>query len=98
MKKYLLLAAASAALFTLEANAADGGKKKAPFVAADTDNDGKVSQTEFVAAVKNRMDETAAKAKFAEIDADKDGSLTRKEFAGAIAEKRGGKKKKDEAK
>ena len=68
-------------------------KKKGPFMAADADSDGKVTQTEYVAAVKGKMDDAAAKAKFSELDKNKDGSLTREEFQ-AGTEKKGEKKKK----
>ena len=61
---------------------------------ADADNDGKVSQIEYVAAMKGKLDETAAKAKFAELDKNKDGTLSREEFNAGV-EKKGGKNKKD---
>jgi Ca2+-binding EF-hand superfamily protein len=60
---------------------------------ADTDGDGKVSQTEYIAFVKGKMDDAAAKAKFAELDKDKNGSLSREEFNAGAGEKKGKKKK-----
>ena len=80
----------------LALNAADEKKKTGgAYATADTDSDGKVTETEYVAAMKDRMDEAAAKARFAELDKDKDGSLTRQEFNAGAAEKKNGKKKKD---
>ena len=92
-----ILIAASVVLLSLPlaSHAADETKKKGPFMAADADGDGKVSQAEFVAAMKGSLDEPAAKAKFAELDKDKNGSLSREEFAAAAGEKKGGRKKKD---
>lgn len=96
MQKRILIAATAVLLsLPLAVQAADEAKKKGPFVAADTDGDGKVSQTEYVAAMKGKMDEAAAKAKFTELDKDKDGSLSRQEFNPGGGEKQGGKKKKD---
>lgn len=96
MQKHILIAATAVALsLPLALNAADESKKKGGgFTGADTDGDGKVSQAEFVASVKGRLDETAAKARFAELDKNGDKSLSREEFA-AGADKKGGKKKKD---
>ena len=96
MQKHILIAATAAFLsLPLASVAADQAKKKGPFVAADADNDGKVTLTEYVAAVKGKMDDTAAKAKFAELDKDKNGSLSREEFSAGAGQKGGGKKKKD---
>jgi Ca2+-binding EF-hand superfamily protein len=96
MQKRILIAATAALLsLPLVMNAADEGKKKGGgFTAADTDNDGKVTKTEFIAFVKSRMDEKAATARFEELDKNKDGSLSREEFA-AMG---GGKKKEGEGK
>ena len=94
MQKQILIAATAVLLsLPLALHAADETKKKGPFMAADADGDGKVTQTEYVAAMKGKLDETAAKAKFAELDKDKNGSLSREEFS--AGEKKGGKKKKD---
>src|SRR3954463_2997561 len=96
MQKRILIAATAVLLsLPLASHAADQNKKKGPFMRADTDGDGKVSQTEYVASMKGKLDETAAKAKFAELDKDKDGSLSREEFSAGAAGKKGGKKKKD---
>ena len=97
MHKRILIAATAALLsLPLAVNAADEGKKKGgPFMAADTDNDGKVTLAEYVAAVKGKMDDAAAKARFAELDKDKNGSLSREEFNAGAPKKDGGKKKAD---
>jgi Ca2+-binding EF-hand superfamily protein len=93
MQKRIILTAAAIMLSLPLALSAADQKKKGPFMAADADNDGKVTQTEYVAAVKGKMDDAAAKAKFAELDKNKDGSLSREEFQ-AGTEKKGEKKKK----
>jgi len=97
MQKRILIAALAASLsLPLALNAADENKKKGGgFTTADADNDGKVTQSEYVAAVKNRLDEAAAKARFAELDKDKNGSLSREEFNAGGGGKKGGGKKKD---
>lgn len=94
MQKRILIAATAALLsLPLVLNAADENKKKGgAFAAADTNGDGKISEAEFVASVKGKMDDEAAKKRFAALDKDKDGSLSREEFAAAG----GGKKKKKE--
>jgi Ca2+-binding EF-hand superfamily protein len=93
MQKQILIAATAVLLsLPLALNAADETKKKGAFATADADGDGKVTQTEYVAAMKGKMDEAAAKAKFAELDKDKNGSLSAQEF------NPGGGKKKQEAK
>ena len=92
-KRFLITAAAVALSLPLALNAADENKKKGPFAVADTDGDGKVSLTEYVAASKGKMDEAAAKAKFAELDKNNDKSLSREEFNAGAGEKKGGKKK-----
>jgi len=94
-KRFLITATAVLLSLPLAVSAADANKKKGPFVAADTDGDGKVSQAEYIASVKDKMDEAAAKAKFTELDKDKNGSLSREEFNAGAGEKKGGKKKKD---
>ena len=93
MQKRIILTAAAVMLSLPLALSAADEKKKGPFMAADADSDGKVTQTEYVAAVKGKMDDAAAKAKFAELDKNKDGSLSREEFQ-AGTEKKGEKKKK----
>jgi len=98
MQKRILIAVTAALLsLPLALHAADEAKKKGPFMVADTDNDGKVTLAEYVAAVKGKLDDTAAKAKFADLDKDKNGSLSREEFNAGAGEKKGGKKKKDGA-
>lgn len=96
MQKRILLAVTAALLsLPLALSAADEAKKKGPFMVADADNDGKVTLAEYVAAVKGKLDDSAAKAKFADLDKDKNGSLSREEFNAGAGEKKGGKKKKD---
>lgn len=96
MKKHITIAALAAfAILPLASQAADEKKAKGPFALADADNDGKVTQAEYLAAVKGKMDDAAAKAKFADLDKDKNGSLTREEFNAGAGKKGEGKKKKD---
>lgn len=94
MKKHIVIAATAALLsLPLALNAADEAKKKGPFTVADANNDGKVTQAEYVAFTKGKMDEAAAKAKFTDLDKNKDGALSREEFNAGAGEKKGGKKK-----
>lgn len=91
MQKNILIAALAATLsLPLALQAADENKKKGGgFTAADSNNDGKVTEVEYVAAMKGRMDEAAAKSRFATLDKDKNGSLTREEFSAGGAQKKG---------
>jgi Ca2+-binding EF-hand superfamily protein len=91
MQKNILIAALAATLsLPLALDAADENKKKGGgFTAADANNDGKVTEAEFVAAVKGRMDEAAAKRRFAALDKDKNGSLSREEFGAGSSQKKG---------
>jgi Ca2+-binding EF-hand superfamily protein len=94
MHKRILIAATIALLaIPLAAHAADGEKKKSPFVTADTDSDGKVSQAEYVTAMKGKLDDAAARTRFAELDKDRNGSLSREEFSTSTGEKKARKKK-----
>ena len=96
MKTRLLIAATAALLsLPLALHAADETKKKGTFTTADADGDGKISPSEFVAAMKGKMDPAAAKAKFAELDMNRDGALSREEFNASGGGKKGAKKKKD---
>lgn len=96
MQKQILIAATAVLLsLPLALNAADEAKKKGPFAMADADGDGKVTQAEYVTAMKGKMDEAAAKAKFTELDKDKNGSLTAQEFNPGGGEKKGGKNKQE---
>ncbi|MBI2512921.1 MAG: EF-hand domain-containing protein [Opitutae bacterium] len=88
MKNRLFIAAAAAALVFSTATFAQEaehhgkeGKKKGPFVKADKDGDGKLTETEFVEFTAARMSADEAKAKFKELDKDGNGSLSREEFA-----------------
>lgn len=97
MKKQALIVATAILLsLPLAVHAAEKNKKKDLFMAADTDGDGKVSSTEYVAATKEKSDQATAQAKFATLDTNKDGSLSREEFNGK-SEKKGGRKKKAES-
>lgn len=94
MKNHITIAALAAfAILPLVSNAADEKKTKGPFAMADADNDGKVTQAEYLTAVKGKMDDVAARAKFAELDKDKNGSLSREEMNAGGGKKGGGKKK-----
>jgi len=94
MQKHIRMTALAALLLLpLTLPAAEGTKKKAAFAAADTDGDGKVSQSEYIAAMKGKLDESAAKTRFAELDKDKNGSLSPEEFSTSTGQKKGGKKK-----
>lgn len=96
MKKHILTAATAVFLILpLASHAADETKKKNAFTTADTDGDGKVSLSEYVAAMKGKLDDTAARARFAELDKDKNGSLSRAEFSTGTGAKKSGKKMKE---
>ena len=96
MKKEIMIAATAVLLsLPLALHAAEKTKKKEPFLAADADGNGKVSSTEYVAAMKGKLDQAAAQAKFTELDLNRDGSLSREEFNSSSGAKKGGKKKKD---
>ena len=86
----LVVAAVAAALaLTSAAFAAKGDRKEKPAGEArglakiDTDKNGSVSESEFVAAMKAKGGEEAAKTRFASLDKNSDGKLDKKELAGA---------------
>jgi Ca2+-binding EF-hand superfamily protein len=94
MQKHIRMTALAALLLIpLALPAAERTKKKAAFAAADTDGDGKVSPSEYVAAMKGKLDESAAKARFADLDKDRNGSLSPEEFSTSTGEKKSRKKK-----
>lgn len=80
--KNLPLVAAAMAAFTLATAvfAADDAKPNRAFSKADTNGDGKISEVEYVAAVKDKTDEAKAKTAFARRDRNKDGALSADEF------------------
>lgn len=96
-KKILIAALAASISIPLALHAADEGKKKGnPFAAADKDHDGKLSKSEFVAAMSERLGGAdKAEARFAQLDKNSDGSVTQEEFSAGMAGKGGGKKKKE---
>lgn len=100
MKNKFLPAAAMAAFLSLSiaAFAADANRKKNALGKVDADKDGKITEAEFVAAMKDRLDEAKAKAAFAKRDKNHDGVLTADEMK-TVAEdrKEGAKKRKDAA-
>ncbi|MBL9213402.1 MAG: EF-hand domain-containing protein [Opitutaceae bacterium] len=88
MKNLTLVAAATAALSLATAVlAADNAKPNRAFSKADTNGDGKISEAEYLAAVKDKTEEAKAKTAFARRDANKDGALSADEFK--VAGKKG---------
>jgi Ca2+-binding EF-hand superfamily protein len=68
--------------------------KKAPaatFATADKNNDGTVTQSEFVAAMKEQLGEEGAKSRFTTLDKDANGKLSKEEFEASSSDD--GKKK-----
>ena len=96
--RILTIALISAIALPLTASAAKGDRKKkddAPpaLAAMDTDKDGSVSQSEFVAATKEKLGEDAAKTKFGSLDKDQSGKLSKEELAADGKGKKKGRKK-----
>lgn len=89
--RLVITALATAIALPLVAQAADKKKNDGPaaFAKMDKDQDGKISESEFVASAK---DKDQAKTRFASLDKDQSGDLTKQEMA-AGAKKGGGKKK-----
>jgi Ca2+-binding EF-hand superfamily protein len=86
MQKRILIAATAVLLsLPLVLNAADEKKKGGGFKAMDTDNDGKVSKKEFVAAQK---DAGKAETRFTELDKNKDGFLSQEEMTAGQKKKK----------
>jgi hypothetical protein len=95
MKNLPLVAAATAALTLASAVlAADNAKPNRAFSKADTNGDGKISEAEYLAAVKDKTEE--AKTAFARRDTNKDGALSADEFK--VAGKKGAGEKPKEKK
>lgn len=94
MKTPLVLLAACAAALGLASVgfAADGNKPNRAFGKADTNGDGKISEAEYVAAVKDKTDEAKAKTAFGRRDKNKDGALSAEEFKPATEKKGDGDK------
>jgi Ca2+-binding EF-hand superfamily protein len=65
-----------------------------PFVAADTNNDGKLDAAEFVAMNKQNPNPDAVKKRFNRLDTDKDGFLSPEEIQ---AGRKQGEKKRENA-
>ena len=83
--RLLLSALVAAVALPLAVFAAKGDKKKnAPaatsFAVVDKDGDGVLTQTEFIAAFKEKLGEDGANSKFASLDKDADGKLSKEEF------------------
>lgn len=79
MQKRILITVTAVVLsLPLALHAADEKKKGGGFKAMDTDNDGKLSKKEFVAAQK---DAAKAEKRFEDLDKNKDGFLTQEELA-----------------
>lgn len=81
--------------------AAKADRKKKPdataaaFPGADKDNDGVVTEAEYIAAKKATLGEEAAKTQFGKLDKDANGKLSKEEFsAGEEAPKKKERKKK----
>ena len=99
----IALCAAIAAAFSLPftAQAAKGNRKNkkqaAPaFSSVDKNGDGKISQGEYVAAMKDSLGEETAKTQFASLDKNSDKELSQEEFDAGAAGKKGRKKKNKE--
>lgn len=69
----------------------DGDKAAAAFTKADTNSDGFVTESEFIAARGKKADEGKSKTQFGRLDKDSDGKLSKEEFQAVAA----GKKKKN---
>ena len=84
-KRLLLSALVATVALPIAAFAAKGNRKKndsaaITFEVADKDGDGSITQTEFIAAFKEKLGEDGAKSKFASLDKDNDGKLTKEEY------------------
>lgn len=100
--RVLIASLAAAVALPLAVHAAKGDRKgkkdqtpAVAFATVDKDNDGSVTETEFVAAMKDTLGESAAKTRFATLDKDSNGKLTKEEYAAGSAEPKKKRKKKD---
>lgn len=64
-----------------DASSTESSREAAHFDAMDTDKDGKVSESEFVAARPKEVSEEDATKRFESLDTDKTGSLTQEQLA-----------------
>ncbi len=100
-KRLLALTLVAALAVPAVTFAAKGDRKEKggnAFSKIDTDSNGSISESEFVAANSKRGTAEAAKTKFASLDKNHDGKLDKTELAGAKndGEKKGRKKKNQE--
>jgi Ca2+-binding EF-hand superfamily protein len=92
----LLTAIAAAIALPTAALAAKADRKKGAavtFTTADKDNDGHVTQAEYIAALKASLGEESAKTKFGSLDKNSDGKLSKEEFGPDATEKKKRRKK-----
>lgn len=99
--RLLTLALVAALAVPAATFAAKGDRKEKggnAFTKIDTDGNGSITESEFVAANSKRGTAEAAKSKFASLDKNHDGKLDKAELAGAknAGEKKGRKKKDQE--
>lgn len=98
--RLLLISLAAAIALPCATFAAKPERKKknatpaATFASVDKDNDGAISEAEFLAAEKDRGTVEAAKARFAAMDKNADGKIAKDEFTGLAEEPKIKKKKK----
>lgn len=59
-------------------------KAKAPFVEADKNGDGQLSEAEYLSMVKGKDEVAAAKKRFAELDKNRDKFVSREEFQAGV--------------
>ncbi len=100
--RILLATLATAIAVPAVSLAAKADRKKKPDVAAnfptaDKDNDGVITEAEYIAAKKEKLGEEAAKTQFGKLDKDTNGKLSKEEFGAGEEEpkKKERKKKKD---
>lgn len=99
--RILIATLVAAIAFPLAAQAAKGDRKNkkedssaVSFETVDKNNDGIISETEFVAAMKDKLSEDDAKARFKSLDKDGTPGLSKEEYAAATSETKKKKRKK----